>query len=586
MPTPMDFFPYPEPRQFQDEFMYRIFTSDVMLASVPTGVGKSISALCAFLADRLFGEKIVVLTRTKSQARIFLEETHAIAKHVKKPLLAVHLRSKQEVCPVFSGEEVGYEEFLQLCKLSDCRHRQRFRERAEEVSLLAAELGRENMETGEGLTISRLLEFGCPHAVLLELARFSDVVIASYQYILNPFLRSTFLGKLGISLPGILLIVDEAHNLHSMDMLSRTLSRHTVELAAREINYDFSGIMKLFKGNDERLCAGDLLDAREVEFLYQRGVEVLERRLLRGRKISYTYRLANFLGAALKLDREENWIFFRQSGRLHLKPLFPSELLKPLADARKLLLMSGTLSPVEMYRALFNLSHADVYSLPNIYRGNLYYLGIKEGLNTSLVARQARGDELWESYARVIGEIYKATPNTMLVFFPSYDVLESVRQHFKALAEPRDSKEAERFLREATSAGKKAIFAVAGGKLSEGVEYTIERGGVKESVVGSIVIAGFPFPVPDFEMELRRKLFEERFGAAGAFIFLSFLPMMNRVLQSAGRAVRSSRDRACVVFLDDRIEHLRHFPEDIRYETKLVEMEELAEEVRWFHSRA
>jgi DNA excision repair protein ERCC-2 len=585
MPTPMDFFPYPEPRQFQDELMHRIFTSDAMLASVPTGVGKSVSALCAFFADRLPGEKIVVLTRTKSQARIFLEETRAIAARAKKPLLAVHLRSKQEVCPVFAGEEVGYEEFLQLCKLKrNCEYRRRFRERLEDISLLAAELGRENMEKGEGLTFSRLLEFGCPHAVLLELARFADVVIAAYQYLLNPFLRSTFLGKLGISLPEILLIVDEAHNLQSMDMLSKTLSRRTVELAAREINYDFSGILKLFEGNDERLEAGDLISVREAEFLYQRGVEVLERRLLRGRKVSYTYRVALFLDAALKLGREENWVFYRQSGKLYLKPLFPSELLEPLTEARKLLLMSGTLSPVEMYRALFNLPHAETYSLPNIYRNNLYYLGIKAGLNTSLAERQSRGEELWKSYASVIREIYEATPNTTLVFFPSYDVLESVRRYFKALPEPRDAREAERFIREAKSREKKAIFAVAGGKLSEGVEYTVEREEGKESVVGSVVIAGFPFPVPDFEMELKRSLFEERFGATRAFMFLSFLPMMNKVLQSAGRAVRSSRDRACVVFLDDRIEHLRHFPEDIRYEIKLVEINELGEEVRWFHS--
>jgi DNA excision repair protein ERCC-2 len=583
----MDLFPYSKARQFQDELMHRIFTSDAMLACVPTGVGKTIAALCSFFADRLPGEKIVVLTRTKSQARIFLEETRAIARHAKKPLLAVHLRSKQEVCPVFSQEEVGYEEFLQLCKLNQrCEHRRRFRAKVEDIAMLAAQLGQENMDAGEGLSYSKLLEYGCPHAVAMELARFADVVIASYQYLLNPFLRSTFLGKLGVSMQELLLIVDEAHNLQSMDMLSKSLSRRSVELAAREINYDFSRILELFEGNDELLRAEELISAREAEFLYQRGIEVLERKLRRGRKVSYTYRVASFLKAALKLSSDENWIFFRQSGKLHLKPLFPSELVEPLSEARKLLLMSGTLEPVEMYRAMFGLEHAETYSLPNIYRNNLYYLGISSGLSTSLAERQRRGEELWKSYARVIREIYEATPKVTLVFFPSYDVLESVRKYFAALAEPRSAKQAEEFIMQARHGGKLAIFAVAGGKLSEGVEYTVEGEGGKESVVGSVVIAGFPFPVPDFEMELRRSLFEKRFGSARAFAFLSLLPMMNRVLQSAGRAVRSSRDRACVIFLDDRIEHLRHFPEDIRYEIKLVELSDVGEEVRWFHSQA
>jgi len=60
--------------------------------------------------------------------------------------------------------------------------------------------------------------------------------------------------------------------------------------------------------------------------------------------------------------------------------------------------------------------------------------------------------------------------------------------------------------------------------------------------------------------------------------------MLNRVLQSAGRAVRSARDRACVVFLDERLEHLRHLPEHIRHELTPLELEELVDEVRWFHT--
>ncbi|WP_457556281.1 ATP-dependent DNA helicase [Candidatus Pyrohabitans sp.] len=572
MPTPAHFFPYPRPRQFQEELMHRIFTADAIIASAPTGVGKTIAALCSFLADRLPGERIVVLTRTKSQARIFMEETRAISGHITRPLLAVHLRSKQELCPVF-GDDAGYEEFLQLCKLKrDCEHRRRFRERLDEIPMLA-----ERLAAGDEVS---LINYGCPHAVAMELARFADVVIASYNYLLSPFLRSTFLAKLGNAMEELLVIVDEAHNLQNMDLLSRRLSRRSVELAAKELNYDFSGILGLFSGKDELLAAEELISAREVEFLYRRGVEVLERRLRKGRKVSYTYRVASFLRAALKLSGDENWVFFRQGGRLFLKPLFPAELVEPLKRARKLLLMSGTLEP-EMYAEMLNIK-AETCSIPGIYRDNLYYLGIRSGLSTSLAERQSRGDELWRSYAGIIKEIQEATPGITLVFFPSYEVLASVRRYFTAPAEPRDSAGAEELI--SRLRGRQALFAVAGGKLSEGVEFTVESEGGKRSLVKSVVIAGFPFPVPDFEMELRRRAFERRYGAARAFAFLSLLPMINRVLQSAGRAVRSARDRACVVLLDDRIEYLRYFPEELRHEVKLVELEELAAEVRWFHS--
>jgi len=562
--------------------MQRIFTADVMLASAPTGVGKTIAALCAFLADRLPGERIVVLTRTKSQAKIFLEETGAIARHAGVPLLAVHLRSKQETCPVFSESDAGYEEFLQLCRLRhDCEYRRRFRERLEEIPLLAKQLA----ERGACGSWKVPPEYGCPHAVSMELARFADVVIASYNYLLSPFLRSTFLGRLGCRMEELLVIVDEAHNLQNMDLLSRSLSRRTVELAARELNYDFSGILELFRGGDALLAAEELISGREVEFLYRRGVEVLERRLRRGRKVSYTYRVASFLRTALRLSGDDNWVFFRQGNTLHLKPLLPSELLRPLKDARKLLFMSGTLEPVEMYAEMFGLETAETCSLPRVYGGNIYYLGIRSGLSTSLAERQRRGEELWRSYAGVIREVHRATPGVTLVFFPSYDVLTAVGRYLNALEEPREAEEAERLIARIREGGARVVFAVAGGKLSEGVEFTAACEGGKRSLVGSVVIAGLPFPVPDFEMEVRRGIFERRYGAARAFAFLSLLPMMNRVLQSAGRAVRSPADRACVVFLDDRTEYLRHFPEEVRYNLKLVELDEVAEEVRWFHSR-
>ena len=80
----LEYLPY-KPRPFQDELIDRIFTSEVMLCDVPTGVGKSVASLCGFLGDRLSNEKVVVLTRTKSQARIFLKETAGISKKIKKP---------------------------------------------------------------------------------------------------------------------------------------------------------------------------------------------------------------------------------------------------------------------------------------------------------------------------------------------------------------------------------------------------------------------------------------------------------------------------------------------------------------------
>lgn len=585
MLRPMEFFPYPKARPFQDELVERIFTSDRMLCHVPTGVGKSVSALCGFLADRMEGEKIVVLTRTKGQASIYFREAARISQKIEEQLLCVQLRSKQEVCPVF-GMEAGYEEFIQLCKLNqDCPHRQLFREKAGDMGTLAEELRRPE---GAALPLNQLVErlegYGCPHMVLMALSSHADIVVASYLYLLNPFLREIFLGKLGKSLGDILLVLDEAHNLYGMDLLGRSLSKRTVDLATRELNYDFSRIYQVFEGPDDRLEVLGQVDPREVGFLLDRGVEVLERGMKKGKKVSYTFRLASFFEHALKMRKDRNWIFFRQEGGLHLKPVLPSEVLEPLKDARKLLLMSGTLSPVEGYASVFGMEDAELYTLPDIFpRDKALYLALRKGLNTSLTRRKAEGNALWEGYARAVERIGLQSPRTTLVFFPSYDIMEAVGSRIPSLREPRGSRDLDAFLEAVKAPGKKTVLAVAGGKLAEGVEFTQGEEGKKKSVISTVVIAGLPFPVPDMEMEIKKGFFEERFGQGRSFLLLSVLPMINRVLQGVGRARRSEEDRASIVFLDDRLEYLRHLPEDIRHEIQPLDLASIEREMEGFH---
>lgn len=588
MLLPMSYFPYKTPRPFQDELISRIFQSEKLVCDIPTGVGKSVSALCGFLADRDEGERIIVLTRTKTQAKIFLKEMAMISKHIKRPFMTVPLRSKQDSCPAFKNDEVGYEEFLQLCKLNTgCLYRMRFNENLDKIEGAAREIAHSSLTSYQSL-IGKAASLGCPYLVLQRLLNYSDVVIASYLYLLHPFLRGMFLDRIGKDMDEILIIIDEAHNLQNLDILGRTLGRKTLDLACREINYDFSNIYAIFEGDDSELDISDLLDRREVAFLYDRGVEVLERRLKRGRKVSYTYRVASFLDSAFRLRRERNWIFFRQDGRLLLKPVFPSDILNPLKEAKKLLLMSGTLSPPEGYLTLYGLNGetaCETFSLPNIFpKENCRYLGIKHGLNTGIGLRKKLKETLWQAYAAEIEKIYKSSSKTTLVFFPSYDIMTEVGNYIDALKEPSSSSSTDVFWDELKDYEKKIVFAVSGGKLSEGVEYTVENDGVKESVVGTVIIAGFPFPVPDFEMEIKGRMYDGRFGFGKSFQLLSVLPMVTKVLQCIGRAIRSEKDRAAVVFLDDRVDYFRYFPEDVRYELEIVDQRDIHLEVGRFHS--
>lgn len=576
MPLPTELFPYNKPRRFQDEFMQVAYTSDRLLASVPTGIGKSVASLCSFLADRQAKEKIVVLTRTKSQAEIFLREAKAISDKTGKAFLTVQIKSKLELCPIFRNDDIGYEEFLQLCKLKqDCSYRRLFKEKQDEIIYLA-----EALALGEDR--KKILSYGCPHLVNFELAKFARVIIAAYQYMLNPFLRNLFLGRLKLGYDELLLIVDEAHNLQSLDIISKSLSERTLKLAQKEVDYNFSNIEKLFRCGEGQVNFEEFISRDDVEKIYALGVEILQRKLMKGRKVSYTYRVAAFFDSAFRLLGDDNWIFFRKGSSLHLKPVLPGEVFSSLKQSRKLLLMSGTLEPIEIYKTLLDLEEAEEYSLPNIYRNSLLYLGIKKGLNSSLVLRKAMGQKLWKSYAREIEKIASAAGGITLAFLPSYDIMRQVSEWLEATVEPKDNRDAEKLRKKAIETGKGIILGVAGGKFSEGVEFTRVEEGIRKSLVKAVVIAGLPFPAPDSEMELRQKIYDKKFGPGKSFIFLSVLPMINRVMQAAGRAVRSERDKAGIVIIDDRTEYLRYFPEDFKQCITFVEPEEISGEIRDF----
>ncbi len=416
-----------------------------------------------------------------------------------------------------------------------------------------------------------------------ELLKFSDVVVLSYLYFLNPFFMGVFLATLGKPLEKLLIVIDEAHNLQNLDILGVRLGKRTVDLASKELDYDFSSVYSLFDGKDMEL-KGELVTEGEAFFLLEAGIEILQSRLKKKKKVSHTFRVGSFLDAVIKLQNNDNWLFFRKGSTLNIMPVFPSEVIEPLKNSKKLLFMSGTLEPIEGYQMLFGLDEAETFSMPSIFpREHVQYIGINQGLNSGLQSRKKRKENLWKSYAETIKSISSATPQATMVFFPSYDIAGQVGKYAPALTEPKDSREMEGFLKQVKSGGQKLVFAVTGGKMSEGIEYTVGKSDEKESIMKSVVTAGFPFPVPDFELKIKGTRYEERFGYGKAFMLLSVLPMVNKVLQSVGRAIRSERDRASIIFLDDRTKYLRYFPEAVRHDIQITDIASLKSEVEWFH---
>jgi DNA excision repair protein ERCC-2 len=168
-----------------------------------------------------------------------------------------------------------------------------------------------------------------------------------------------------------------------------------------------------------------------------------------------------------------------------------------------------------------------------------------------------------ENNARITGYItsFASLPGNLAVYFPSYQFLETFAglcarglKKRRCFVEPRDAKEAGSALKEflaLPAAGDSGVlFAVAGGKWSEGLDY---RG---EMLAGAMVI-GLPLAPYNRVRRMVIDYFRQKFGDEGEFISYT-LPAINRALQALGRVLRTPEDRGILVigerrFLEPRV---------------------------------
>jgi DNA excision repair protein ERCC-2 len=176
---------------------------------------------------------------------------------------------------------------------------------------------------------------------------------------------------------------------------------------------------------------------------------------------------------------------------------------------------------------------------------------------TTLYVR--RGTEMHDAIAREIASIASVVPGNVAAFFPSYELLgEAYRRlpsadHRKKLIVERPQwtkiqrDGALEALRLARSEGRGALLlGVQGGSLSEGVDY-------HDNLLAAVVVVGLPLSPPNLEGEALRDYYGRKFGPAKGHDYAVVYPAINKLLQAAGRPIRSERDRAAIIVLEGRI---------------------------------
>ena len=571
-------FPYPY-REGQRELVTSVYRTILrkkkLFIQAPTGVGKTMTTI--FPAVKAVGEglgdKIFYLT-AKTITRTVAEQAFQILKKNGLQYKVATLTAKEKIC---------------FCEKAECNpdvcpyakgHFDRVNDAVYEMITTMEEMSRENIET------QAKKHSVCPFEMGLDVSLWVDAIICDYNYVFDPnaHLKRFFSeGKKG----EYLFLIDEAHNLveRGREMYSAVLYKEEFLQMKKAVRYESVKLTRQLEGCNQMLLEmkRECQTYKEYNSISHFALKLLNvmnglQKLLEEKEqvdeevLEFYFHVRNFLNIYEEVD--ENYVIYtelEEGGDFKLKLFCVNPAVKLqnfLSQGNSTVFFSATLLPIRYYKRLLSVETDDyaVYAHSPFKEANrLLVLG--QDVSTKYTRR---GYETYERFAIYIKNVMQAKPGNYLVFFPSYRFMEEVRETFEryrteemcCMIQEQNMNEQDReaFLQEfeAEREGSLAGFCVMGGIFSEGIDLT------KERLIGAMIV-GTGLPQVCNEREILKQYFD-RHGENG-FDYAYLYPGMNKVLQAAGRVIRTEEDKGVIALLDDRFagrRYLEIFPREWR----------------------
>ncbi len=598
-------FPHNTPRPGQATLISAIRdaleTGGHLLAEAPTGSGKTAAALHPTVQHGLkTGRQVVFLTSKNLQQQIAVKALSAMNRDGR--FRVAQLRSKERMC---ANDRI-------LCHEDFCRYAKDYPRKMERSALLDRLLAQQSEHLPEKVFEEAKAELVCPFEVQLELARRADVVVADYNYVFDPAVALTHLRDEGLA--RAILVVDEAHNLpdraraiFSPELLEASVraamakaneietargltSRRPARNKRREPQLDFTSalvspsapapdlgplfdrLLELLRISasilpaatnqaaelpppfDEANAIWRDWESRFIDYLaWKRDQKVppgddaivdLHFALLRFVAIG---RLASTTpGFAGVVERRPDGL------RLAILCLDPAAAIGPIfQQASSAILLSATLQPFDFMRRNLGLQpdRLSTMVIPSPFPPENRRVLVVPSVRTNFAAR----DRAIPRISALLAEIDAAHGGNKLVLFPSYDFLRRVAEALpqptgrRLISQMPNSSEDDRnrllASLQSPPSGGVVLFAVLGGMFAEGIDYAGD-------LVETVVVVSPGLPQVSFEREVLRRHFEAVDGSGFEHAYLH--PGMTRVIQAAGRLIRSETDRGVIVLICGR----------------------------------
>lgn len=595
-------FPYEKIRKIQDKLIEMIINSlpdkQDLIVHAPTGLGKTSASICPTIAYAIKNDmKVLFLTSRHTQHYLAIETLKDIKKKHDVKIITTDVIGKKWMCNQAGAKDLYSNEFSEFCKKmredKTCEYYNNIRNSNKlsvKAKTLIETLSDQILHT-EQLIEKCSQEDLCPYEIVMLLAKKSNIIITDYYYLFHPTVSEMFLKRTDIDLSKTIVIVDEAHNLPNRirDLATSRLTSNMIRRALSEskkykyeetivnlvIIQDVLNNMSLnLKNPGERLVNKEefiLKIEKEIGFdQLINDLEFIAEAVREKQRQSYIGSIANFL---------ENWkgptegfARYISVSEFNNKPqtvlsnscLDPSVITKPIIeDVYQTIMMSGTLTPTEMYRDLLGLDNAITNTFPSPFPD-------KNRLNLVIPKTttkfSARTDDQFKQIAKILAEVTNAVPGNSFLFFPSYYIRDKVNEHFSKLSRKTNFLERPNLIKEEKTEflenfkkyknSGAVMLGVASGSFSEGID-------LPGDLLKCVVVVGLPLQVPDIETKELISYYDKKFGKGWDYGYI--FPAFNKALQSAGRCIRSETDKGVVIFLDERYQWTRYsrlFPND------------------------
>ncbi|MCD4819312.1 MAG: PD-(D/E)XK nuclease family protein [Candidatus Cloacimonetes bacterium] len=533
-----------------------------LFVQAPTGIGKTIATI--FPGFKAFGNnlvsKIFYLT-ARTTGKEICENTMKILTDKGLKCKAITLTAKEKICLLDKPN----------CNGKDCEFARNY---FDKVRIALEDIMENDIINREIIEKYSIKHKVCPFEFSLLISLWTDLIICDYNYAFDPRVKlKRFFGD-NVPKDNYVFFTDEAHNLvdRTRSMFSaeinkqnflnvRKICNNKLPQVQKNINKINSLLLQFRKICDEKgdEIADTALPADLAKYLKDFLLST-EKWLVQNQKTPFQkalldlyFQVNNFL--KIWEDFDENYrVLYLKNGNDLIVKLFclnPAEQIKTaLKPAKSAIFFSATLTPISYFKEIFGCDDStDELVLSSPFPPE----NLKVILANKISTRYNDRIHTIGHISEFLTNFCEAKKGNYLFFFPSYKYMNMAVDQFNYSENDIDliiqesgmsEQERENFIKKFDKDNEKTLvgFTVSGGIFGEGIDLEGDR-------LSAVAIIGVGLPAISFERNLIRDFFAEK---NRGFEYAYQYPGMIRVLQAAGRVIRTHSDRGVVFLIDDR----------------------------------